>query len=189
MPDTLSLWHADHVNFAKLLDLLDEQLRLFHDGGSPDYELMLDIMFYMTHYPDALHHPKEDLVFARIKEREASAAPKIDGLLLQHASLKACGEQLVHDLDDILNGSIIARERVEATARAYLQTFRDHMEIEETEILPLVTKLLRRNDWTTIDAAVRHIEDPIFGVRTEERYAALAQQLAARSGRTAATTR
>ena len=67
MPDTLALWHAEHVNFTRLLNLLDDQLSLFHDGGSPDYALMLDIMFYMTHYSDVLHHPKEDLVFAKIK--------------------------------------------------------------------------------------------------------------------------
>jgi hypothetical protein len=30
---------------------------------------MLDIMFYMTHYPTLLHHPKEDLAFARIAAR------------------------------------------------------------------------------------------------------------------------
>ncbi len=74
MPTTLALWHAEHVNFAKLLNILDGQLMLFHGGRSPDYELMLNIMFYMTHYSDVLHHPKEDLVFAKIREREKSVA-------------------------------------------------------------------------------------------------------------------
>jgi len=61
MPDTLAQWHTEHVNFAKLLNLLEAELDLFHKGDSPNYELMLDIMFYMTHYPDVLHHPREDL--------------------------------------------------------------------------------------------------------------------------------
>ena len=73
MSDTIALWHAEHVNFAKLLDLLEGQLDLFHKGESPDYELMLDIMFYMKHYPDVLHHPKEDLAFC--KGREKSHTP------------------------------------------------------------------------------------------------------------------
>ena len=68
MPDTLDQWHTEHVNFAKLLNLLEAELDLFHEGDSPNYELMLDIMFYMTHYPDVLHHPREDLAFAKIKE-------------------------------------------------------------------------------------------------------------------------
>ena len=63
MSDSIARWHAEHVNFAKLLDLLEGQLDLFHKGESPDYELMLDIMFYMTHYPDVLHHPKEKKIW------------------------------------------------------------------------------------------------------------------------------
>jgi len=177
MPDTLSLWHAEHVNFARLLDLLEAQLAAFHDGGSPDYETMLDIMYYMTHYPDVLHHPKEDLVFARIREREAGAAPTIDSLTEQHASLRASGHQLVRDLDSVLDGSIVSRDRIETEARAYLDAFREHMRIEEARILPLAARLLKQQDWAAIDSAISHFEDPLFGSRTEARYAALAQHI------------
>jgi hemerythrin-like domain-containing protein len=100
MPDTLALWHAEHVNFAKLLNLLESQLSLFHGGKSPDYELMLNIMFYMTHYSDVLHHPKEDLVFAKIKERDRRVAATVDELATQHAHLHKSGRELVRQLDD-----------------------------------------------------------------------------------------
>ena len=50
--------------------ILTAELDRFSRGQAPDYELMLDIMFYMTHYPDAVHHPKEDLAFAKIAERQ-----------------------------------------------------------------------------------------------------------------------
>jgi hemerythrin-like domain-containing protein len=63
MTDTIAVWRAEHLNFAKLLDILEEQLQRFHTGDEPNYELMLDIMFYMTHYSDLLHHPREDLAF------------------------------------------------------------------------------------------------------------------------------
>ena len=35
MSDPIALWHAEHVNFATLLDLLERQLELFHKGGLP----------------------------------------------------------------------------------------------------------------------------------------------------------
>jgi hypothetical protein len=41
MSDSIALWHAEHANFATLLDLLEGQLDLFHKGEKPDYELML----------------------------------------------------------------------------------------------------------------------------------------------------
>ena len=181
MANTLALWREEHVNFTKLLDILEQQLGLFHQGTSPNYELMLDIMYYMTHYPDVLHHPKEDLVFALIKEREAKIAGRVEALTEQHSSLRVTGEQLVRDLDGIVNGSILPRDRVEATARAYLATFRNHMRVEDTEILPLAGRLLGDNDWAEIDVKIRHFEDPLFGSRTDERYAALAEQIARES--------
>ena len=122
MPETLDLWHAEHVNFARLLNLLDDQLLLFHGGKTPDYELMLNIMFYMTRYSDVLHHPKEDLVFAKIREREHGVARTVDDLAAQHAHLKQIGQELVRQLDDIVNGTISSRERVESLR--YCRTLR-----------------------------------------------------------------
>lgn len=189
MPDTIALWHADHVNFSKLLDLLEQRLGVFHEGGAPDYELMLDIMYYMTHYADVMHHPKEDLVFAKLKERGGTAAAKIGQLLEQHVSIKAAGERLSCDLDDIVNGSIVSREHIDESARAYITKMRIHMQIEEAEILPLAARLLGQQDWAAIEAEIRRIEDPLFGTGTEERYAALAQQIARQSKVSNATPR
>ena len=178
MSDSIALWHAEHVNFATLLNRLEAELERFHRGESPDYELMLDIMFYMTHYPDVLHHPKEDLAFARIKERQAEARAIVDELAGQHAHLKETGEILLQALDEIVNGSITTRDHVEEPGRAYLSEFRRHMIIEETAILPVAAKLLSDDDWAEINAAIQHIDDPLFGKKAEERYAALRRKIA-----------
>jgi hemerythrin-like domain-containing protein len=179
MLEGFALWNRDHANFAVLLDLFERQLDLFHEGESPDYDLMSDIMFYMTHYSDLVHHPREDLAFARIKEREPGAVDAVvDELAAQHVVLKQAGEALIHALDDIVNGSITSRDHLEVPARKYLETFRGHMEREETTLLPLVQSLLRQRDWSAIDAEISHIEDPVFGRNFDERYAALRAQIA-----------
>ncbi|HEX8012373.1 MAG TPA: hemerythrin domain-containing protein [Casimicrobiaceae bacterium] len=178
MPDAVSVWNQEHANFATLLDLLQRQLDLFHEGESPDYDLMSDIMFYMTHYTDVVHHPREDLAFARLTEREPGVQPIVDELTAQHARLKDVGNALIRALDDIVNGSMTSRDRVEVLAREYIETFRSHMQREETALLPLAVGLLRARDWSAIDAAVRHIEDPLFGKSGEDRYAALREQIA-----------
>jgi hemerythrin-like domain-containing protein len=183
MSDTLAQWHTDHLNFAKLLNILEAELDLFHGGDTPNYELMLDIMFYMTHYSDVLHHPREDLALAKIKERQASAGPLIDELTRQHVLIREWGEELVTDLDGVVNGSILSRERVEVPGRNYIANFRSHMQTEETEILPLAAKLLRDKDWSKIEATIRHLEDPLFGDAAEQRYAALRHEIAREAGR------
>ncbi|MDZ7768416.1 MAG: hemerythrin domain-containing protein [Woeseiaceae bacterium] len=60
--------HQDHRNMAFLLELLERESNRLLDDGNPDFELMHDIMQYMTGYPDAVHHPKEDRLYAEIKE-------------------------------------------------------------------------------------------------------------------------
>ena len=177
MQYSLMLWHADHVNFGRLLDLLDGQLQLLHDDGSPDYELMLEIMYYMTHYSDVLHHPKEDIVFARIKARDANAGATVDALTAQHAQLRDMGEAIVRVLDDAVNGSITPREHMEATARAYVAGLRAHMRTEESEILPVAARLLSETDWAEIDATIANFDDPLFGSNVQERYAGLREQI------------
>ena len=174
---TLALWHADHVNFGRLLNLLENQFVIFHDGDSPDYTLMLDIIYYMTRYSDVVHHPKEDCVFEIIKKRELRTAQQVDALCGQHAALGRAASDLARDLDDIVNGTITARERVEKKARDYVRLFRDHMRMEETEMLPLAARLLNERDWSGVDEAVRHMEDPLFGPNTEARFVALRDEI------------
>ncbi len=181
MPETLNLWHAEHANFARLLNLLDDQLDLFHGGSTPDYELMQNIMFYMTHYSDVLHHPKEDLVFARVREREHGVARIVDELAAQHTFLGRCGRDLVRQLEDIVNGTVSSRASVEGVAREYIETLRNHMHIEEAEILPAAARLLTDRDWIAIHTAIGRIDDPLFGRHPEERYLELVRQIARQS--------
>jgi hemerythrin-like domain-containing protein len=178
MPKGLTLWQNEHVNFARMLDLLAAQLDVLHEGETPHYELMLDVMFYMTHYPDVVHHPKEDLAFARIRERDASAGPLIDELDRQHVELHRMGQELVASLSEIVSGAIASRDSVEGPARRYIDVFRRHMDLEDHEIMPYATRLLQAKDWSEIGAVVRHIEDPVFGTNPERRYAAIQEHLA-----------
>jgi len=179
--NSIAHWHAEHVNFGRLLGLLETQLESFHRGESPDYELMLDIMYYMTHYPDQIHHPKEDLAFARIVAREPGLRAAVDELLRQHEWLRESGAELVRVLDDIVNGSVVARDRVENPARAYLAGFRGHVQKEESEVFP-AARALTATDWAAIDDAIAHREDPVFGKTTERRYAALQRHIARQNG-------
>ena len=189
MSDPIASWNEEHANFARLLNLLEGQLDLFHSGKTPDYDMMLDIMYYMTHYSDVMHHPREDLALARIIELDRKAAPIVTELAHQHVRLKDCGNALVQALEDIINGSISSREHVEAPGRTYVSEYRQHMQTEETAILPLAAKVLCGQDWAAIDAVIRHIDDPVFGKNGEERYAALRRQIAREARTNPALTR
>ncbi len=164
MTDPLARWQQEHKNFGRLLDMLERQLDRFHSGAMPDYELMLDVMYYMTHYPDLFHHPVEDEAFDRIGPREPAVAATLGMLRTQHETLRRDGEGLVEVLDDIVNGAIRSRESVEARARAYIECFRKHMAIEDTAVFPAASKLLESGglggDWLQHRAARRSAVRP-----------------------------
>ena len=57
MAEPIAVWHAEHVRFGQLLDLLEKQVAVFHGGERVNYELMRDILYYLRHFPDRFHHP------------------------------------------------------------------------------------------------------------------------------------
>jgi hypothetical protein len=58
----------DHRNLAKLLDLLEREVKRFDEAGAVDYELMQSIVAYCLDYPDKVHHPREDRLLERLRE-------------------------------------------------------------------------------------------------------------------------
>ena len=175
-------WKTEHDNFIRLLDVIDTQIARFHDGMRPDYELMLDVMHYMTHYPDRYHHPREDGAYAAVLDYAPQLRDTAAQLAEQHIRIARCGEQLVEDLGAIIDGAVMPRAKVEADAAAYTGLMREHMQQEQAQIYPAVEQHLTPADWLLIDARIYFIDDPIFGERVEARYRNLHREIAAQVG-------
>ena len=169
MADALAVWHAEHVDYSRLLDVLEEQVAAFHAGRSPNYSLMLDVVSYLRHFPDRFHHPREDAAFARLVELDPRLQLPINRLLQEHRVIAAAGEELLKRLTEVVGGASIARE---------------HVATEEREILPRAAKMLTRDDWRIVANAVSSTPDPLFGDAFEERYHELREQIAARASAT-----
>lgn len=180
-PAPIRALQNDHLNFQRLLDLFEAELALFHRGEEPDYALMRDIVFYMTQYPDQVHHPNEDLIFDRLQKADPGARLAVIGLLREHEDLVARGSELCALLDEIVGDAFIARDTVESLAHAYVNGLRAHIEKEESTLFPLAVSRLGQSDWAAIAAASRHHDDPLFGARLEPGYRALLERLS-RSG-------
>jgi len=180
MAETIALWHAEHVNFSRLLDLLEAQVASFHEGESPDYDLLLDIVEYLREYPDHYHHPREDVAFARLIEHDPKLRLPINRLLQEHRVIAAAGHELQTRLNEIVDGAMVPRASVEAAAVTYLAYYRHHLATEEREILPRAAALLTPQDWAAVDSAAPVGPDPLFGAAPEERYRALYRLIEAR---------
>jgi hemerythrin-like domain-containing protein len=179
MASQVGVWKQEHRNFAKLLDLLDAQIRRFHDGETPDYQLMLDAINYMVDYADRVHHPKEDVVFERLAVRVPASRSIIEGLQDEHEQLAATGQVLLSSLDSVVSGLMLKRGSVEDEAQRYIAAFRRHMQAEEGDVITAAAATLTEQDWREIQRIEADMEDPLFGARLEARFESLKRQIAA----------
>jgi hemerythrin-like domain-containing protein len=181
MTDAIAMWRAEHADYSRLLNVFEEQLAAYNAGNDPNYRLMLDIVSYLQDFPDRFHHPREDVAFAMLVERDPELQLPINRLLQEHRVIAATGEALADRLTDILEGMSLARTALEAPAALYLVYYRHHIATEEREILPRAAKLLSRDDWRIVAHAVSSTPDPLFGERFEERYRELRERIAQQS--------
>ena len=177
MADPVAVWHAEHMRFVSLLDFIEQQMSAFHEGKDPDYQLMYDVVFYLHHYADHYHHPREDVAFSRLVKRDPGLRLPINRLLQEHRVLETAGETLLKYVDDILEDRVIQRATVEAAAATYLVYYRHHLAVEESEVLPHASRTLKPDDWAAVAAAVPVVPDPLFGDDVGERYRELRKRM------------
>jgi hemerythrin-like domain-containing protein len=175
--DPLVSWHADHRNFARLLDLIEQQVDAFHAGRRPDYELMRSIVYYLRHYPDCFHHPREDIAFARLVKRDPTLQLTIARRKQEHVAIAAAGEDLLNWLERIIVGAVTERSSLEAAAATFVVYYRHHMAAEEQEVIPRAVELLTSADWAAV-AVIPSEPDPLFGADFDARYQELRRQIA-----------
>ena len=180
MSDLTPLWHAEHAQFAQLLNLLDAQINAFHEGETPSYELMHDVVYYLKHYADRYHHPREDVAFRRLVAHDPSLRTKIARLVQEHRVIDAHGSELLGRLAQATSDSVavVPRGALESAAATYLIYYRHHLAAEEREILPRAQKLLTGVDWEAVMGAVpAEGPDPLFGDHPLERFRELRRQI------------
>lgn len=173
MSDVLDKLIEDHAHIARLLDLFEEQLDLMHAGENPDAALMQDIMAYMTHYPDLIHHPLEDLVFEHVMRRDTDAVMVLNSLLAEHDELADAGHRLKMWVDRLESESLVKRDTLEKLSRDYLFFLRRHMGEEERHAFPLAIKVLDSGEWEAIRSEFKVKDHEVFGSALDSQYQAL----------------
>jgi hemerythrin-like domain-containing protein len=169
-------WHSDHSKFASLLDLLEQQVDAMHKGGRPNYELMHSIVHYLRHNPDRFHHPREDVAFARMVERDQGLQLQVARRMQEHVVIAVAADRLLSCLNEIMTGAATDRAALEAAAATYLVYYRHHLDAEEREVIPRAMDLLTSADWQTV-AAIPAEPDPLFGADVDARYCKLREQI------------
>jgi hemerythrin-like domain-containing protein len=163
MSQAIAALERDHANIEKVLKLLESEILAIEVGKTPDYQLLQDIMCYMTQYPDRFHHPKEELLFAQILKHEPGAHADVKALSEEHFYIGLAGRSFDRMLRTSDVDSVNVREGLRVAGSAYIRSLREHMRKEEKKLFELAKAVFTNEDWQTIDEAVVAIEDPLFG--------------------------
>jgi len=167
----------DHQNLAKLWDLLGRELKVFKEGGVPDYVLVESILDYNLNYPDLCHHPKENLVFEKLIKRDPAAESAIGNLKEEHEKLSSLTWRFSTAVANVLEDEQLPREWFLDVANEFLSFSRNHMQMEEVLFFPAALKTLTAEDWNDLEDTYEKVDDPLFNDQKQEKYQALYKEI------------
>lgn len=134
------------------------------DDAHPFFDVMRAMLFYIDEFPERLHHPKEsDLLFPKVVRAAPGTMEAVKRLEQDHMRSEGAVRELQHHLLawELLGDS--RRELFESAAKAYVASYLEHMQLEESAILPEAEKSLDAKDWKELDAAFATNRDPLTG--------------------------
>lgn len=167
----------DHRNMAIVLDLLSGLVDEMEAGKDPDFELFDEIMRYMTIYPDAVHHPKEDLVYEQLRSARPDLSEELDDVPADHRDIARLGSLLRDEVEAINAGVAVRRDKMIEDTSAYIKRLRNHMRWEEEDLFPRVDRMLDAEPRQVDVSEWQHIKDPVFELEIEAGFRRLMQSL------------
>jgi hemerythrin-like domain-containing protein len=175
MTTIIDILREEHRNIEKVLLVLERELDVFDRSEQPDYEVLQAIISYFQDYPDRCHHPKEDMVFEKLKARDPVAAERVGDLEVEHQEETKRLQRLAQALENILTGREVLRKNFDTIVRNFIEHERHHIDMEERALFPAAVKALRPEDWAGIDARLNDKQDPLANEVIEEKFRFLHQ--------------
>ncbi|MGA2843557.1 MAG: hemerythrin domain-containing protein [Steroidobacteraceae bacterium] len=177
MTGIIETLREEHRNIEELLLVLEQELSVFARNERPDYEIIQAVLSYFQDYPDCCHHPKEDMIFEKLKARDAVAAKSVGDLEAEHQNEGQRLRRVAHMIRSILTDHDVLRQTFGDIMRDFIEQERKHMEMEERVLFPAAVSALQPDDWAGIDAIWSEQKDTMFNVAIEERCQSLRERI------------
>ena len=179
MSDIIFMLRLEHGNTARLLGLLEDQLRRLEKGASVDTDLLQLAYEYLSGYPQKCHHPKENLLFDLLQRRDPLAAETLADLVAEHDFLTQSTQALGQELRDALGRGKGPDERFAASLRAFIDRQREHMAREERDFFPAALHSLEPDDYAELDYRLFDQRDRLFDDQSEAHFERLRSEITA----------
>ena len=165
----LAQLRSDHKNMAALLKRLEVEADRIYADAEPDFEMMHDIMLYMTEFPDAVHHPKENRLYAQLKTSRPDLTAGFERISVDHRTIAAMGLKLKDQIASVTSESMVRRNALVSDCLRYVNTQRSHMQWEEIDLFRRCRELCADGETLNMPDA-GDPADPLFGGTIERRF-------------------
>lgn len=168
----LRIIRDEHAALAAVLRSLTALLEM---GPREDPQRFFDVLramlFYIDEFPERRHHPNEtNLLFPALARKAPELMPVIERLESDHSA----GEGKVRELQHLLLAwEFLGEARQPAfvsAVQAYVRFYLQHMQLEESQILPAAQAHLSDDDWAKLDARFEQDRDPLSGGVRDPQY-------------------
>ncbi|MEJ2116626.1 MAG: hemerythrin domain-containing protein [Alphaproteobacteria bacterium] len=176
MTALIRVLNEEHRNIEKLLKILDSELAVFDRGEQPDYEILQAIAGYFMEYANRCHHPKEDVIFSLLRQRDASMEDAIAEIEAEHKSEAERLGKFAQVIESVRLDHEIRRQTLHDAVSGFIKYQRAHIDKEEGKLFPAALKALTSEDWAQIASQDDSVKDPLFDGEVEEKFRALHQR-------------
>lgn len=179
---TLTIIHREHRTITAVTHCLEALLREVRAGEteSPPFDMFELILIYMRDFSDQMHHPKEDnYLFPVLAKRAPELEAAFDLLRRQHVEGAQRTADLLVKLAAYRQHPQTGFAAFGEAATSFVEFQLEHLELEESRILPAARERLTAQDWQAIDAAFARNQDPIFGDKPQAKFNKLFRKIVA----------
>ena len=134
-------------------------------------------MRYMTVYPDAVHHPKEDVIYEELRARRPDLSEDLSHVPDDHREIARLSCLLRDEVEAINAGAAVRREKMIEDTAAYVDCLREHMRWEETDLFRRIDLMLDAEPYKVDISEYEHIKDPVFELEIEAGFRRLIESL------------
>ncbi|EPE3097040.1 hemerythrin domain-containing protein [Vibrio cholerae] len=167
----------EHSYMVRLLSILRHKLDLVKSEQPINYSLLKEIVDYLASYSEKVHHPKEDILYRHYMAHYGDEQ-QVANLEREHQELAQITHQFLDVMEMILNDAVVPQDVFIEQLEAFLQGQKQHLELEEQSILPLINQTFELEDWQNVESQWQNNDDdPVFGETIAERYALLARRV------------
>jgi len=148
----LGVLRRDHGQLSRVLSEVDAQASRLACEPDTARAVLGDALRYLLDYQHAFHHPREDLLFGRLRTRVPAWRADLDGLMREHVGGYRSARKLAIRLERASSAQLrrAAGASLARQLRAYTAGTRTHMRREEDIFYAQSIDALEHADWAAL---------------------------------------